>query len=69
MVTKKEDWLFNAGDYLMYSTKEDWRVLNKDERVDRQALIDAGNAYFDHFSDRSVKIPFNTPCARLEARS
>lgn len=66
LVTKKGDWLFNADDYLKYSGAEDWRVLNADERIDRQALIDAGNAYFDHFSDRAVKIPFNTPCARLE---
>jgi hypothetical protein len=66
IVTKKGDWLFNAGDYLKYSTAEDWRVLNTNERVDRQTLINGGNSYFDHFSDRSVKIPFNTPCARLE---
>ncbi len=66
IVTTKSDWLFNADNYLRYSKAEDWRVLNIDERVDRQALIDAGNAYFDHFSDRAVKIPFNTPCARLE---
>jgi hypothetical protein len=66
LITKKDDWLFNADDYLKYSKAEDWRVLNANERVDRQALINAGNAYFDHFSDRAVKIPFNTPCARLE---
>jgi hypothetical protein len=66
LVTKKGDWLFNAGNYLKYSKAEDWRVLNANERVDRQTLINAGNAYFDHFSDRSVKIPFNIPCARLE---
>ena len=66
LVTKKSDWLFNADDYLKYSKAEDWRVLNPNERVDRQTLINAGNAYFDHFSDRLVEIPFNTPCARLE---
>jgi|WetSurMetagenome_2_1015567.scaffolds.fasta_scaffold312407_1 hypothetical protein len=66
LITKKGDWLFNADDYLKYSKAEDWRVLNANERIDRQALINAGNAYFDHFSDRAVKIPFNTPCARLE---
>jgi hypothetical protein len=66
LITKKGDWLFNADDYLKYSKAEDWRVLDANERINRQALIDAGNAYFDHFSDRAVKIPFNTPCARLE---
>ena len=66
MVTKKGDWLFNADDYLKYSKAEDWRVLNANERVDRQALINAGNAYFDHFSDKTVQVPFGKPCARLE---
>jgi len=66
LVTDEDDWFFNADNYLEYSKKEDWRVLNPDERVDRQALIDAGDAYFDHFSDRTVLIPFGTPCARLE---
>jgi hypothetical protein len=66
LYTGEGDWLFNADNYLKYSTAEDWRVLNPDERVDRQTLIDAGNAYFDHFSDRTVEIPFGIPCARLE---
>lgn len=66
IVTDEGDWLFNADNYLKYSMAEDWRVLNPDERVNRQALIDAGDAYFDHFSDRTVRIPFGKPCARLE---
>jgi hypothetical protein len=66
LVTQKGDWLFNADGYLKYSKAEDWRILNANERVDRQALINAGNAYFDHFSDRTVQVPFGTPCARLE---
>jgi hypothetical protein len=66
LVTQKGDWLFNADDYLKYSKAEDWRVLNINERVDRQTLIKAGNAYFDRFSDRKVEVPFGIPCARLE---
>ncbi len=66
LVTKKGDWLFNADDYLKYSKAEDWRVLNKNERVDRRTLIKAGDSYFDRFSDRKVEVPFGTPCARLE---
>jgi hypothetical protein len=66
LFTKKGDWLFNADNYLKYSKAEDWRVLNANERIDRQALINAGNAYFDHFSDRNIPVPFGTPCARLE---
>ena len=66
LVTGKGDWLFNADNYLNYSEAEDWRVLNANERVDRQALINAGNAYFDKFSDKRVQVPFGKPCARLE---
>jgi hypothetical protein len=66
LVTQKGDWLFNADNYLKLSQAEDWRILNTGERVDRQALIKAGNAYFDHFSDKSVQVPFGIPCARLE---
>jgi hypothetical protein len=66
LFTHKGDWLFNADNYLKYSKAEDWRVLNANERLDRQALINAGNAYFDHFSDKTVQVPFGTPCARLE---
>jgi hypothetical protein len=66
LVTQKGDWLFNADDYMKYSKAEDWRVLNANERMSRQALIDAGNAYFDHFSDRNKPVPFGIPCARLE---
>jgi hypothetical protein len=66
LVTRKGDWLFNADDYLKYSKAEDWRVLKNNERTDRATLIKAGDSYFDHFSDHSVKVPFNTPCARLE---
>jgi hypothetical protein len=66
LVTHKGDWLFNADNYLKYSKAEDWRPLNANERIDRQAVINAGNAYFDHFSDNTVPVPFGTPCARLE---
>ena len=66
LVTKQGDWLFNADNYLKYSKAEDWRILNANERIDRQSLINAGNAYFDHFSDKTILVPFGTPCARLE---
>ena len=66
LYTKEGDWLFNADNYLKYSTAEDWRVLEPGERVSRQALIDGGDSYFDHFSDSTVEIPFGIPCARLE---
>ncbi|MBN2321213.1 MAG: hypothetical protein JXR49_19190 [Acidobacteria bacterium] len=66
LVTDENAWLFNAENYLKYSTAEDWRVLNPDERVSRRELIAGGDAYFDHFADRTVEIPFGIPCVRLE---
>jgi hypothetical protein len=68
LVTSKKDWLFNADDYLKYSSSEDWPVLPPDDRISRQDLIDAGNQYFDYvFMDGGIRPPFgNIPCARLE---
>jgi hypothetical protein len=67
LVTDQDDWLFNAQDYLKYSTAEDWPVLPVDDRISRQDLIDAGNQYFDFvFLDKGVRPPWGTPCARLE---
>ena len=68
LVTSKKDWLFNADDYLKYSSSEDWPVLAPDDRISRQDLIDAGNQYFDYvFMDGGIRPPFgNIPCARLE---
>jgi hypothetical protein len=67
LVTKKGDWLFNAQDYLKYSSAEDWSILPIDDRVSRQVLIDAGNQYFDAvFLDSGIRAPWGTPCARLE---
>ena len=67
LVTDQGDWLFNAQDYLKYSSAEDWPILPVDSRVSRQDLIDAGNQYFDFvFLDRFIRPPWGTPCARLE---
>ena len=68
LVTDNNDWLFNAANYLKYSSQEKWNILLPAQRRDRQTLIDAANAYFDIFSDRSAasRVPWNVPCARLE---
>jgi hypothetical protein len=67
LVSDKDDWLFNAEDYLKYSKAEDWPVLASDDRVSRQELIDAANRYFDFvFLDKGIRPPWGTPCARLE---
>jgi hypothetical protein len=68
LVTDKGDWLFNAEDYLKYSSAEgEWDIQPLDTRISRQALVDAGNQYFDFvFLDKFIQPPWGTPCARLE---
>ena len=66
LVTDADDWLFNAGNYLKYSPAEDWGTIPAASRDSRQTLIAAANAYFDVFDDNNVKVPWGTPCNRLE---
>lgn len=68
LVTDEDDWLFNASNYLKYSSQEDWPILPPEMRSDRETLIQVGNAYFDVFKDFTTadKVPWNIPCARLE---
>jgi hypothetical protein len=66
LVSDKDDWQFDAANYLKVSKGEDWSVIPEDQRDTRDTLIAAGNAYFDLFNDKSVKVPWNTPCSRLE---
>ena len=66
LVTDADDWLFNAGNYLKYSSAENWGVIPANARDSRATLIAAANAYFEVFDDNSVKVPWGTPCNRLE---
>jgi len=68
LVADQDDWLFNAADYLKYSSQENWDVLPPERRVDRQTLLNAANAYFDTFGDYSSisRVPWGTPCVRIE---
>ena len=68
LVAGKNDWLFNAADFLKYSSQEKWDVLTPEKRSDRQTLLNAANAYYDTFGDYSnfSKVPWGTPCARIE---
>ncbi|MFC1840999.1 hypothetical protein ACFL1N_15595 [Thermodesulfobacteriota bacterium] len=68
LVTDDDDWLFNADDYLKYSSAEDWSILEPDDWPRRQDLVDAGNQYFDFlFMDKFIRLPFGgVPCSRLE---
>jgi hypothetical protein len=68
LATDKDDWLFNAANYLKYSSQEKWNILPEDQRSDRRTLIKAANAYFDVFTNPSSSdnVPWGIPCARLE---
>jgi hypothetical protein len=66
LVTDKDDWLFNADNYLTYSRSENWGVIPREARDTRSTLIAAANAYEDVFFDNNVKVPWGTPCNRLE---
>jgi len=66
LVTDKDDWLFNADNYLKYSSGESWGVIPASSRDTRATLIAAANAYEDIFFDNSVMVPWGTPCNRLE---
>jgi hypothetical protein len=66
LVTDADDWLFNADNYLKYSPAENWGPVPAASRDSRQTLIAAATAYFDVFDDNSVKVPWGTPCNRLE---
>lgn len=68
LVSDKNDWLFNAVDYLKYSSTENWDILPPDKRSDRQTLIKVASDYFDIFQDYSAfdKVPWGIPCVRIE---
>jgi hypothetical protein len=68
LVAGKDDWLFNAADYMKYSSQEKWDILPADKRSDRQTLLNAANAYYDTFGDYSnlSKVPWGVPCVRIE---
>jgi hypothetical protein len=68
LVSDKDDWLFNADNYLKYSSTENWDILPADKRSDRQTLIKVASDYFDIFQDYSAfnKVPWGTPCVRIE---
>ncbi|HYP90358.1 MAG TPA: hypothetical protein VEQ59_19435, partial [Polyangiaceae bacterium] len=69
LVTDDGDWLFDAAGYLKHSKAEDWALLPADQQISRDALIAAANSYFDLFNDKSVVVPWGTPCNRLEGGS
>ena len=66
IVTDKDDWLFNADKTLYYARREDWSDIPEAQRNTRDELKAAADAYLNSFKDKSVVVPWGTPCARLE---
>jgi hypothetical protein len=66
LVTDADDWLFKASNTLAYSRAEKWDPIPAAKRDSRETIIAAANAYLDLFNDTNVKVPWGSPCARLE---
>lgn len=66
IVADQDDWLFDASKTLYYAQREDWSEIPEARRNTRDELKAAADAYLDLFKDKSVQVPWGTPCARLE---
>jgi hypothetical protein len=68
LVSNKDDWLFDADNYLKYSSTENWNIIPPDKRSDRSTLVRVAIDYFDIFTDYSSfsKVPWGIPCVRIE---
>ncbi|KAK3937300.1 hypothetical protein QBC46DRAFT_393062 [Diplogelasinospora grovesii] len=69
IVTSTGDWLFNPTNTLKYASQENWTEIPEDKRDTRAVIQAAADAYLDLFNDKSVKVPWGSPCARLEGGS
>ncbi len=60
-------WLFNADNYLKYSTEEKLDVIPASRRDTRATLVAAANAYLDAFLEgKKDLVPWGYPCNRTE---
>lgn len=60
-------WLFNADNYLQYSSSEDWGPIPAEDRDSRGTLVSAANAYLDAFLEGKIdQVPWGFPCVRVE---
>ena len=60
-------WLFNADNYLQYSSSENWGTIPAAQRDTRDTLVAAANAYLDAFLEqRKDLVPWGYPCNRTE---
>lgn len=66
ITSQPKDWLFDASKTLYYAQREDWGIIPEARRNTRAELQAGADAYLDLFKDKSVTVPWGTPCARLE---
>ncbi|KAF2015779.1 hypothetical protein BU24DRAFT_422098 [Aaosphaeria arxii CBS 175.79] len=66
IITTKGDWLFNVTGTYYWASREKWDPIPAEKQDTRQVIKAAGDAYCDLFNDKNVKVPWGTPCARLE---
>ncbi|CAK7222778.1 hypothetical protein SEUCBS140593_005018 [Sporothrix eucalyptigena] len=71
LVTQAGDWAFNATETLHYAEAETlagkWAPIEPVSARDSRAVIQAAaDAYLDLFNNKSVVVPWGTPCDRLE---
>jgi hypothetical protein len=60
-------WLFNADNYLKYSSTEKWNEIPASQRDTRDTLVAAANAYLDAFLEgKKDLVPWGYPCNRTE---
>jgi hypothetical protein len=60
-------WLFNADNYLKYSSSENWGPIAAEARDSRDTLVGAANAYLDAFLEGKIDlVPWGFPCVRTE---
>lgn len=69
VVADAGDWAFNAAGQLQWTKKENWDSIPEAKRDTRAVIKAAGDAYLDSWGDGNVKVPYGTPCARLEGGS
>lgn len=63
---KAVGWLFNPANTKKYSEAENWSPIPAADRDSRANLQAAADAYLNLFNDKTAKVPWGTPCARLE---
>jgi hypothetical protein len=66
ITSSTKDWLFDAEKTLYFAQREDWAPIPEGQRNTRDEIRAAADAYLDLFMDKSVEVPWGTPCARLE---